>query len=169
MQCRLSGIAHDNRHAWSVTKPTACLTALSTLPRVESQTIFFLEQHFRYGVRTGIVPGCVERHCVCDERRADWQQRIVAAMFHLDSVSCALTVLSTVLVGKKLWTGLVVAGVNSVVICVIGLRTAQFGFIPANLFCIGVYAVSLRSWMGRLSAGLTTESTEIEEKRTCAS
>jgi hypothetical protein len=62
-----------------------------------------------------------------------------------------------------------VAGVNSVVICVIGLRTAQFGFIPANLFCIGVYAVSLRSWMGRLSAGLTTESTEIEEKRTCAS
>ena len=68
-------------------------------------------------------------------------------MFRLDIVSCALTVLSTVLVGRKLWTGLVVAGVNSVVICVIGVRTAQFGFIPANLFCIGVYAVSLRSWM----------------------
>lgn len=68
-------------------------------------------------------------------------------MFRLDSLSCALTVLSTVLVGRKLWTGLVVAGINSVVICVIGLRTAQFGFIPANLFCIGVYAVSLRSWV----------------------
>jgi hypothetical protein len=67
-------------------------------------------------------------------------------MFRLDTVSCALTVLSTVLVGRKLWTGLVVAGVNSVVICVIGVRTAQFGFIPANLFCIAVYAVSLRSW-----------------------
>ncbi len=68
-------------------------------------------------------------------------------MFRLDTLSCALTVLSTLLVGRKLWTGLVVAGFNSVVICVIGLRTAQFGFIPANLFCIGVYAVSIRSWM----------------------
>jgi len=73
-------------------------------------------------------------------------------MFRLDTVSCALTVLSTVLVGRKLWGGLVVAGVNSVVICVIGLRTQQFGFIPANLFCIGVYAVSLRSWR-RKAAG----------------
>jgi hypothetical protein len=72
-------------------------------------------------------------------------------MFRLDTLSCALTVLSTVLVGRKLWTGLVVAGVNSVVICMIGLRTAQFGLIPANLFCIGVYAVSLRSW--RKTAG----------------
>jgi hypothetical protein len=68
-------------------------------------------------------------------------------MFRLDTLSCALTVLSTVLVGRKLWTGLLVAGINSVVICVIGLRTAQFGFIPANLFCIVVYAVSLRSWL----------------------
>ena len=68
-------------------------------------------------------------------------------MVHLDTLSCALTVLSTVLVGRKLWAGLVVAGINSAVICVIGMRTAQFGFIPANLFCIGVYALSLRSWM----------------------
>jgi hypothetical protein len=81
-------------------------------------------------------------------------------MFHLDSVSCALTVLSTVLVGKKLWTGLVVAGVNSVVICVIGLRTAQFGFIPANLFCIGVYAVSLRSWMKKQGPGARQQETD---------
>jgi hypothetical protein len=67
-------------------------------------------------------------------------------MLRLDTLSCALTVLSTVLVGRKMWGGLVVAGVNSVVICLIGVRTQQFGFIPANLFCIGVYAVSLRSW-----------------------
>ncbi|HVT97085.1 MAG TPA: hypothetical protein VHE33_06225 [Acidobacteriaceae bacterium] len=67
-------------------------------------------------------------------------------MLRLDTLSCALTVLSTVLVGRKMWGGLVVAGVNSVVICLIGIRTQQFGFIPANLFCIGVYAVNLRSW-----------------------
>lgn len=67
-------------------------------------------------------------------------------MFHLDYFSCLLTVLSTILVGRKLWMGLLVAAVNSVLICVIGLRTDQFGFIPANLFCIAVYAVSIRSW-----------------------
>jgi len=67
-------------------------------------------------------------------------------VFRLDYLSCALTVLSTVLVGRKLWSGLVVAGINSVLLCVIGVRTAQFGFIPANLFCIAVYGVSLRSW-----------------------
>lgn len=71
---------------------------------------------------------------------------MLQSMLRLDTMSCALTVLSTVLVGRKMWGGLVVAAVNSVVICVIGARTGQFGFIPANLFCIGVYAVSLRSW-----------------------
>jgi hypothetical protein len=81
-------------------------------------------------------------------------------MFRLDTLSCALTVLSTVLVGKKMWTGLVIAGVNSVVICCIGLRTGQFGFIPANLFCIGVYAVSLRSWRRRPEAGLRAQNSE---------
>jgi hypothetical protein len=39
-----------------------------------------------------------------------------------------------------------VASVNSVIVCVIGLRTGQLGFIPANLFCIGVYAFNIRSW-----------------------
>lgn len=68
-------------------------------------------------------------------------------MFHLDYLSCALTVLSTVLVARKMWMGLVVAGINSVLICLIGLKTAQFGLIPANLFCIAVYAASLRSWL----------------------
>jgi hypothetical protein len=68
-------------------------------------------------------------------------------VIRLDYLSCALTVLSTILVGRKLWTGLVVAAVNSVIFCVIGLRTAQLGFIPANLFCIAVYGISLRSWL----------------------
>ena len=67
-------------------------------------------------------------------------------MLRLDYLSCLLTVLSTVLVGRKMWHGLVVAGVNSVLICLIGLKTSQFGFIPANLFCIAVYGVSIRSW-----------------------
>jgi hypothetical protein len=70
-----------------------------------------------------------------------------SAVFRLDYLSCCLTVLSTVLVGRKRWTGLAVAGVNSVIMCVIGLRTGQWGFIPANLFCIGVYAFSIRSWV----------------------
>jgi hypothetical protein len=40
-----------------------------------------------------------------------------------------------------------VASVNSVIVCVIGLKTGQLGFIPANLFCIAVYALSIRSWV----------------------
>lgn len=68
-------------------------------------------------------------------------------MFRLDYLSCCLTVLSTILVGRKRWTGLLVAGINSIIICIIGLRTGELGFIPANLFCIAVYAVSIRSWV----------------------
>jgi hypothetical protein len=46
-----------------------------------------------------------------------------------------------------MWAGLVVASINSLLICVIGLRTAQLGFVPANLFCLAVYAFSIRSWI----------------------
>ncbi len=67
-------------------------------------------------------------------------------MFRLDYLSCLLTVASTVLVGRKQWSGLLLAGINSVLICAIGWRTSQYGFIPANLFCIGVYVFSIRSW-----------------------
>ena len=67
-------------------------------------------------------------------------------MLRLDYLSCVLTVLSTVLVGKKLWHGWIVAGVNSMLICIIGVRTAQFGFIPANLFCIALYSYNLWAW-----------------------
>jgi len=67
-------------------------------------------------------------------------------VFRLDYVSCVLTVISTILIGKRYWEGWVLAAVNSAVVCVIGFKTAQLGFIPANLFCIILYAFNLRSW-----------------------
>jgi hypothetical protein len=67
-------------------------------------------------------------------------------MLRLDYISCVLTVISTVLVGRKLWQGWIIAGANSALICLIGIRTAQFGFVPANLFCIALYSYNLRSW-----------------------
>ena len=67
-------------------------------------------------------------------------------MFHLDYISCILTIVSTVMVGRKLWAGWVVAAVNSVLICVIGLHTSQLGFVPANLFCIALYGWNLHRW-----------------------
>jgi hypothetical protein len=67
-------------------------------------------------------------------------------MFRLDYLSCFLTVVATILVGKKMWTGLVVSGVNSLIVCVIGLHTSQYGFIPANVFCICLNAFNLRAW-----------------------
>ncbi len=70
----------------------------------------------------------------------------------LDYLSCVLTVLATVLIGKKLWQGWVVAGINSAVVCVIGIRTAQFGFVPANLLCIALYTSNLVSWRPKSGA-----------------
>lgn len=67
-------------------------------------------------------------------------------IIRLDYLSCVLTVLATVLIGKKLWQGWVVAGINSAVVCVIGIRTAQFGFVPANLLCIALYTSNLVNW-----------------------
>ena len=67
------------------------------------------------------------------------------AMFHLDYLCCFLTVLVTILLARKSWIGLLVAIANSLMVCVIGLRTSQLGFIPANLFCIGLCAFSMRS------------------------
>jgi hypothetical protein len=57
-----------------------------------------------------------------------------------------LTVVSTIMVVRKQWMGLVIAAINCVIVCVIGIRTAQYGFVPANLFCILTYAWSIRSW-----------------------
>ena len=67
-------------------------------------------------------------------------------MFRLDYLSCVLTILSTVLVGRRRWHGWVVAGGNSLVICYIGYRTAQTGFIPANLFCLAIYGYNVWQW-----------------------
>jgi hypothetical protein len=69
------------------------------------------------------------------------------AIFRLDYLSCFLTVLATILVGRKMWTGLIVSGVNSLIVCVIGLHTSQYGFIPANVFCICINAFNLRAWL----------------------
>lgn len=68
-------------------------------------------------------------------------------MFRLDYLSCVLTVLSTILIGRKAWVGFVVAGVNSLIISFIGLRTHEMGFIPANVFCIVIYVFSIRAWI----------------------
>ncbi len=67
-------------------------------------------------------------------------------MIRLDYLSCLLTICSTILVGRRCWEGWVLAAINSVIICLIGLRTSQLGFIPANIFCIALYAVNLRTW-----------------------
>jgi hypothetical protein len=55
-------------------------------------------------------------------------------------------VLSTILVGRRRWEGWIVAAANSVIVCVIGVRTSQLGFIPANLFCLVIYGFNLRAW-----------------------
>ena len=73
--------------------------------------------------------------------------RRAVAIFRLDYLSCFLTVVATILVGRKMWTGLIVSGVNSLIVCVIGLHTSQYGFIPANLFCICINAFNLRAWL----------------------
>jgi len=73
--------------------------------------------------------------------------RIDSALVRLDYISCVLTIVSTVLVGKRLWYGWIVATLNSIVVCVIGMRTGQMGFVPANLFCIVLYACNVRNWL----------------------
>jgi len=71
---------------------------------------------------------------------------VFLVVLRLDYLSCVLTILSTILVGRRCWEGWILAAINSVIICVIGIRTAQVGFIPANLFCIVIYGVNLRAW-----------------------
>jgi hypothetical protein len=67
-------------------------------------------------------------------------------VLRLDYLSCVLTIVSTILIGRRCWEGWVLAAVNSVIICIIGFKTAQLGFIPANLFCLVLYGVNLRTW-----------------------
>jgi nicotinamide riboside transporter PnuC len=63
----------------------------------------------------------------------------------LDCLSCVLTIASTILVGRRCREGWILAAINSAVVCVIGFRTSQFGFIPANVLCIALYVVNLRN------------------------
>lgn len=84
-------------------------------------------------------------------------------MFRLDYLSCALTILSTILIGRKKWAGFVVAGVNSLIIGYIGFKTHQIGFIPANIFCIVIYGFSIRWWMRESRMGKWLEDTRIAE------
>ena len=67
-------------------------------------------------------------------------------MLRLDYLSCLLTILSTVMVGRRKWEGWVVAGANSAIISVIGIKTGQWGFVPANAFCIAIYLYNIRKW-----------------------
>jgi nicotinamide riboside transporter PnuC len=67
-------------------------------------------------------------------------------VFRLDYLSCVLTITSTILVGRRCWEGWVLATVNSVIMCIIGIKTAQLGFIPANIFCIVISVINLRTW-----------------------
>ncbi len=78
-------------------------------------------------------------------------------MFRLDYISCVLTISSTILVGKKRWEGWMVAGLNSILICVIAVNTAQLGFIPANLFCLGLYAFNICEWRKSIRASQECE------------
>ena|ERR1035438_3157884 len=70
-------------------------------------------------------------------------------VLRLDYLSCVLTITSTILVGRRCWEGWIVATVNSVIMCIIGVKTAQLGFIPANVFCIAISVNNLRSWRRR--------------------
>lgn len=67
-------------------------------------------------------------------------------LLRLDYISCILTIGSTILVGKKRWEGWLIAGLNSALICVIAVDTSQFGFIPANVFCLALYSYNIRAW-----------------------
>jgi hypothetical protein len=67
-------------------------------------------------------------------------------VLRLDYLSCLLTVASTILVGRRCWEGWALAGVNCIIMCVIGLQTAQLGLIPANVFCMVMSAINLRAW-----------------------
>jgi hypothetical protein len=71
----------------------------------------------------------------------------MAAMFRPDYLLCLLTIVSTILIGRKIWAGFVLAGFNSLLLCFIGWETHQTGLVPANIFCILVYGFSIRSWI----------------------
>jgi hypothetical protein len=70
----------------------------------------------------------------------------LSAVLRLDYLSCILTISSTILVGRRCWEGWALAGVNCILVCIIGFKTDQLGFIPANIFCMVMSAINLRTW-----------------------
>jgi hypothetical protein len=75
----------------------------------------------------------------------DNHSRRLSSVLRLDYLSCVLTVISTILVGRRIWEGWVLAAANTSS-RVIATQTSQTGFIPASLFCIVLYGINLRSW-----------------------
>ena len=67
-------------------------------------------------------------------------------LLRLDYISCLLTIVSTVLVGRRMWQGWIIASANSAIICVIAIRTAQLGFVPANVFCLAIDGYNITKW-----------------------
>ena len=78
-------------------------------------------------------------------------------MFRLDYISCVLTIGAAVLLGQKRWQGWLVAVVNSILICDIAVNTSQLGFIPANVFCIAMYAYNIVDWRKQIKADAVRE------------
>lgn len=78
-------------------------------------------------------------------------------MFRLDYISCVLTIGAAVLLGQRRWQGWVVATVNSILICDIAVNTSQLGFIPANVFCIALYAYNIVDWRKQIKADAARE------------
>jgi len=73
-------------------------------------------------------------------------------MFRLDYISCVLTISAAILLGQKRWQGWLIAGINSILVCDIALNTAQVGFIPANVFCVALYAYNIVGWRKQIKA-----------------
>lgn len=73
-------------------------------------------------------------------------------MFRLDYISCVLTVSAAILLGQKRWQGWLIAGINSILVCDIAFNTSQTGFIPANVFCVALYAYNILGWRKQIKA-----------------
>ena len=84
-----------------------------------------------------------DSHATINKVSLSWT---VFLIMRLDYVSCVLTIGSTVLIGKRYWQGWIIAAANSIIICYIGFQTEQTGFIPANLFCLGIYGYNILQW-----------------------
>ena len=78
----------------------------------------------------------------------------------LDYLSCVLTIVSTLLIGRRMWQGWIVTALNSVILCVIGIKTEQFGLIPANLFCLAMYGYNVFAWR----SSMKPEAVEVPAK-----